>query len=383
MATAPLLLEGNIGLEVRSGANLSERLAVLDAVLALLPYGLRAGMFVSTTVDNPNRHVIDLAFTEYRAPRCLVRLGDSVPIPRPDTELGRAYLSTLHETVRLHGLWAVVEHLWRAEQPLFEDRPSDALGILSRLGPTPAMRTAMRADDALAARIDAEADAREGVHFTVSYPGVLTPSVRQPLHVLIHRDSLRSQLDARLAELEGRLSPYPYRASSPANSRIDEGARLEIQPLITNVNCYPPRRTITWRNELAEAAFKIEYTSPFTTESKCTGSVLVSAGGLLIADISVSLTISEGPAVRAPQHKRAAAQMVRHVFGSYAREDAALVSRFREAYRALGIHLFIDTLDIPGGATWRSKSSKVTSFSSSGRAHRPCPQKSKVNGGTH
>ena len=45
--------------------------------------------------------------------------------------------------------------------------------------------------------------------------------------------------------------------------------------------------------------------------------------------------------------------MISQVFGSYAREDADLVARFRAAYRALGIRLFVDTLDIDAGMAWK------------------------------
>ena len=45
--------------------------------------------------------------------------------------------------------------------------------------------------------------------------------------------------------------------------------------------------------------------------------------------------------------------MIREVFGSYAHEDADIVGRFRAVYRALGIHLFVDKLDIDGGQLWK------------------------------
>jgi hypothetical protein len=47
------------------------------------------------------------------------------------------------------------------------------------------------------------------------------------------------------------------------------------------------------------------------------------------------------------------AKMISQVFGSYARKDAVIVARFRAAYKALGIRLFVDTLDIDAGMTWK------------------------------
>ncbi len=81
--------------------------------------------------------------------------------------------------------------------------------------------------------------------------------------------------------------------------------------------------------------------------------MLISAAGLPVAQLPVSITIGEGPGSGSAEFRTTSAGMIRDVFGSYAREDAAIVARLRAAYRALGIHLFVDTQDIDTGQPWR------------------------------
>jgi TIR domain len=364
-AIAALLLEGRVAL-TDSGLTHEDRVADLDAVLALLPYGYRTVISASTWVNNTVLHSIDLVFAEFANNQALVPLDSSAPLPMPRTKPVQAYFDLLRKSIQSYGIQSVLRRLWDAKRALQEKGPGYALAVLieafaspsetsaiwSEPSLTPAMRTAIRRDDADAAQAAAAAGAHEPVLFGASYPRVLRLGVRQPLYVHLYREGIRDQLDARLAELTGRLGPQRRHSEAPANTIIPRGAKLEIRPRITNVRSYPEQRTIVWRDKFTEAPFKIEYADQSTASNICTGSVAVSTNGSLIAQLPVSLPVSRRSDALFPPFRTVSTGMLRHVFGSYAREDAEIVTCFRAVYKALGIYLFVDTLDMPSGAAW-------------------------------
>ena len=241
-------------------------------------------------------------------------------------------------------------------EPVFGPEDLDRAAADARSGletQTQRLQEAASEIAAFAAALRVETAKRERVLFTAAYPGLLMPGVWHPLYVHVLQDSLRDQLETRLAELSARLGPQPQRTEALANSMIPPGTVLEIQPVFSAVRCRPRRRTITWNEALAEVAFQVQAVAPAGVDEICRGNVLVSAHGLLIAQIPVSFSVAAGHDAGMPGLRTSSAQMISQVFGSYAHSDADVVTRFRAAYRALGIHLFIDTLDINGGEPWR------------------------------
>lgn len=183
-AIASLLLESRVAVLADSRLTNDERLAVMDSVLALLPYGFRTVISVSTGLNNTVQHRIDLMFAEYSNEQVLVPLANSAPAPMPRTKDGRAYLRLLREFIQSIGTQPVIQHLWNAKSALREKRPDDALALLSELSDTTAVRGAIGQAAAEAARIAAAADSHEPVLFGASYPDVLRLGVRQPLRVI-------------------------------------------------------------------------------------------------------------------------------------------------------------------------------------------------------
>lgn len=227
---------------------------------------------------------------------------------------------------------------------------ADARTVMEAL----ALRTQEAADQiaAEAAEIRAEQTGREQVLFTANYPGVLAGNAWHPLYVHVHTAHLRGQLEGRLAKLASRLGPRRRRGEAPAGSMIERGTELEIEPVVANVRCRPPRLPVVWNEEVEEASFEVAYAGQTGVGDVCHGSVLICAGGLLIAQIPVSFSVSADHDALPSALQASTARMISKVFGSYAHGDADMVARFRAAYRALGIHLFVDVLDIDGGVAW-------------------------------
>ncbi len=212
---------------------------------------------------------------------------------------------------------------------------------------------AARAAAAETAAIRAERAARDAVLFRASYPGALTADAWYPLFVHVYAERMEGELKARLAELAPSLGPRPRRTEVPAGSAIAPGTELEIQPVIEHVRCRPPRIPVIWAEQLEEARFEIAYADPTGPGDVCHGDVLVLANGLVIAKIPVSFQVTADGAAGGAGLQENTVKMISQVFGSYARKDAVIVARFRAAYKALGIRLFVDTLDIDAGMTWK------------------------------
>ncbi len=132
-ALAAALLDGPVAVSDAGGLRRDERLAVLDAIAALLPYGFRAELSVSSVVDNTVEHGIRLVFANFPGAGQQLR-SLRTPAP-PDSDRGHRYLATLAEkaATRGVGLQGVVDHLWTFRSPCSFDYPGDALTILSEL----------------------------------------------------------------------------------------------------------------------------------------------------------------------------------------------------------------------------------------------------------
>lgn len=132
MAVAAALLDGPVAISDAGDLRRDERLAVLDAIAALLPYGFRAELSASSVVDNTVEHGIRLSFADYPGPGQQL-LSLRTPPPPAGSELSGNYLATLREKADTCKLPAVVEHLWAFKNPCSFDYPGDALTILSEL----------------------------------------------------------------------------------------------------------------------------------------------------------------------------------------------------------------------------------------------------------
>jgi hypothetical protein len=132
-ALAAMVLEDRIALGDATRLDRDDRMAVLDAVLALLPYGLRREVSASTAVDNTVTHGMDLVFASFPNKQVLVSLSRESPMPVPRTEHGLAYRGLLLEKVASSGIQAVIDHLWLATGVHRLDRPEESLATLREL----------------------------------------------------------------------------------------------------------------------------------------------------------------------------------------------------------------------------------------------------------
>jgi hypothetical protein len=131
-ALAAALLDGPVVVSEAAGLQRDERLAVLDAIAALLPYGFRADLSASSVVDNTVEHGIRLAFANYPSAEQQLR-SLRAPAHQPGSERANRYQAMLAEKAAARGLQAVVDHLWTFRAPCSFDYPDDAPTILAEL----------------------------------------------------------------------------------------------------------------------------------------------------------------------------------------------------------------------------------------------------------
>jgi hypothetical protein len=136
-AIAAALLDGPVAIGDASHLPRERRLALLDAVAALLPYGFRADLSASSSVNNTVKHQIRLVMADFANPDQQL-LSLTTPQYSPRGDLGRRYLAALHEKRKKNGTAALVRHLWSIRQeegqrPCSFRRPGFALAALHEL----------------------------------------------------------------------------------------------------------------------------------------------------------------------------------------------------------------------------------------------------------
>ncbi|MFD3731875.1 hypothetical protein [Streptomyces sp. NPDC058632] len=134
---SPVVITGGGRLDARA------RLAVFDAVVGLLPYGVRSGLRVGSCVDGGDEPPTQLAFGPEHTPsaRC-VRLGTPPQVPAGPPEDYRRQLTRLIEVV---GFDAVTAGLRGLDAPVAPADHGALLGALGRLDPFRAAVSAVEA----------------------------------------------------------------------------------------------------------------------------------------------------------------------------------------------------------------------------------------------
>ncbi|PWI06443.1 hypothetical protein DIZ27_33675 [Streptomyces sp. NWU339] len=133
-AVAALLLQGG-PVVITGGGSLGARarLAVFDAIVGFLPYGVRSGLAVGSCVDGGDEPHTHLAFGPAHTPsaRC-VELGTLPQVPAGAPEEYRRRLSRLIEGL---GFDAVTAGLREFDASVAPADPGAVLGVLDRLDP--------------------------------------------------------------------------------------------------------------------------------------------------------------------------------------------------------------------------------------------------------
>ncbi|WP_447602250.1 TIR domain-containing protein [Nitrospira sp. Nam80] len=198
--------------------------------------------------------------------------------------------------------------------------------------------------------IEEEVANRDRVKFTSGYPGRIMPRHDYLLRVYVHIETQLQEVLKRLEQDSEQFGGYPRKGDAESNQRIPVGTRLEVTPRINFISANPPQQRVTWTGAIEELSFRVYYVGTEQTPiPPCSGFIDISTGGLLLAQIPVSIQIEAGESRVQPR----TVEMISRVFASYSHKDERIIRACKATYRALGIQLFVDKDDILSGQIWR------------------------------
>ena len=126
---AARVLAGDVLIAVHDAdlPSLGERLALVDRVLALLPFGVRAGVTIASWQDGTGRAAFRLAYGRF-AHHGQPVVGHSGQVSPPSDGIAGEYLYLLSELCELHGAARIVDHLAAHWWPLAPTGANAAAG---------------------------------------------------------------------------------------------------------------------------------------------------------------------------------------------------------------------------------------------------------------
>lgn len=198
--------------------------------------------------------------------------------------------------------------------------------------------------------IRAETRDREQVEFTAGYLGRMSPETQAPLFVYIHTAAMEAEIEQRLKAQAERFGERLRSSDAEARSLIPLGTALEVTPHIHELVASPTVQQVVWSGELEELAFQLRFTGPPGAPATCAGFIDVTASGLPIAQLPLSIVVDSAKVKSKVQ--LASAKAVERIFASYSHQDADVVKACKAVYRALGVQLFVDKDNIPTGKEW-------------------------------
>jgi hypothetical protein len=200
-----------------------------------------------------------------------------------------------------------------------------------------------------------EVGGRAEVSFTAGYPPRVVPGSKYPMLVFIHLLELKASVERMLRDVFRSKRLQLATSSSQAISAIERGKLITVQPAIKDVFANPPRYEIVWLEDVHKLEFEISYAGEGGGSVVCSGFIDVSVDGLLIGQIPMSIAVgAESQPAKRLHVNIETAKMFSRIFASYAREDLTVVHACRQAYKALGVYLYVDRDDLLAGQSWRS-----------------------------
>ncbi len=141
--------------------------------------------------------------------------------------------------------------------------------------------------------------------------------------------------------------------SAEGASRLKRGARLTIVPVVPGFEFNPPTITASWQEDVQRHEFRMRATTAAPGQA-VNGAVTIFNGGLIFADIPVSLYVRQA-AGRADLPGGFASQIVRayrKVFASYSHKDADIVKMCKTAAETTGDRYLMDVTLLRAGQQW-------------------------------
>ena len=190
----------------------------------------------------------------------------------------------------------------------------------------------------------------ERLSITVGYPGSPVIDVWQGLVAYLHLPNSRNEVNKRLTA-QARSAGQRL-AESSSHITAMRGTWFTLIPRLEGVSFNPPQQEVAWLEDVQEVPFRFRVSAEFDGKP-IVGGVEVLAKGVCVAVVPIALTAGGNTwADSNDPWETSSGSMFEEVFASYSRKDLKIVDACAAAYKALGVHLFVDRRDLLGGQEW-------------------------------
>jgi hypothetical protein len=196
-----------------------------------------------------------------------------------------------------------------------------------------------------------EAKPPNEVQFSTYYPKEMRPDDWQPLIAYLFRQTAADKVaDDANQQLGERKSAF-RRMVDAARQIISEGATVTATPEMPGFQFNPPSISVGFFEDWHRFDFKLRAkTAPLNQATN--GRLTFTVEGLIVADLPLSIFVSENPSVGGEPPAAVTVSPYRAVFASYSRKDKRIVERVERAYRVLGMDYLRDLVTIRSGENW-------------------------------
>jgi hypothetical protein len=277
----------------------------------------------------------------WRSPRSIPRMEPAAPSTPP----------TSYADAKTRILKRIEDSGWEA---LAGDDPAEKRAMIKELfGVMLAEENVVLARNERAAlfeQIAAEVLGEVNVLFSAYYPREVKPQDWQPLRAYIFKDFARGMVVRDADEHLGDRADI--RATErPAQQTVAEGAMIVATPEAAGLEFNPPFAPVRFRRDWHAFDFEFQAVdAPLDTSAN--GRITFTVEGVIVADVPLSIYVTETLVSAAPEPVRATAAPYEAIFCSYSHADTTIVERVEAAYKALGIDYLRDVTTLRAGSHW-------------------------------
>ena len=197
------------------------------------------------------------------------------------------------------------------------------------------------------------------VQFSAYYPREIIPQNWRPLNAYVFKAFAAEQIVADAERQLGGVMATMRRVAEVTHQPIPEGTVITATPFLPGFQFNPMSVSIGFFEDWHRFNFKMRAVdAPLNLASN--GHLTFSVEGLIVADIPLSVFVSDREILRSPDANMTMTQKLYHaIFCSYSHHDNQIVERVERVYTTLGFDFLRDVHDIRSGEDWNARLLKL------------------------
>jgi hypothetical protein len=208
--------------------------------------------------------------------------------------------------------------------------------------------------------------ADENVQFSVYRPRVVQPDKWYPLLAFAHLaerpadappdtpDPL-AEVHRQAQQVLGALSPAYHDMTQDSRLAVPREGEITFVPEVPGIVFNPPRRSFLWQEAVHREEFRLRAGADLDGQT-ARGRLTVFLGGLILADVSLSIRVDRTATLPADTPPEASAgRPYRKIFASYSHKDLDIVRQVEQFARLLGDEYLRDWTHLRAGEVWNER----------------------------